>query len=168
MGSEGEGQAAWPQGEEDSQEVIARTRKAEAGQKQPLACPRCKLAYVPSSKPPMCPGCGFVIDGDPVRRIRMGAGQLKEVPAYQKAVAEKSEAQRLFSKWQSALYRGLRCHHTYGQCAYLFHKETGKHPQDGWPGVHEQGDLAWKIRVSDQHDFRSLTMETKDALRKIQ
>ncbi len=152
----------WPEGEETTQEAIERSRKAGEGS-QPISCPGCHKAYSPSSRPPKCPYCGHIIQGNPVRRIRMGNGKLKEVPAYAKAKVEKTQAQKNLSQWQSCLFMGLKSGLTYGQLAKIYKDKTGENPRDGWPGTFAAGGLGWKRRVRDDMDARTIVLSCKKA-----
>lgn len=151
----------WPTGDETTQEVIERLREEGKGV-QPISCPACQEVYSPLGRPPTCPHCGHVIDGEPTRRIRMGHGKLKEVPAYEKKKAAKSDEQRLLSKWQSALIRGIRSGLTFGQCAIIFRRETGEYPKQTWPGTFDTGSLAWKRRVNQDLNMRQLYVRCRE------
>jgi superfamily II DNA or RNA helicase len=137
----------WPQGgtEETSQEVIERKRK-ESGDPQPIMCPACSFVR---SRGPSCPNCGRVA-GEAIRRIRMGTGELKEVPAVARQAKQASDAERLFTKWQSRLFGALRSGLSYAQCAHLFQKQTGRYPDQGWVGTFPKGSLEWKLKPADQ------------------
>lgn len=147
----------WPTGEETTQEAIERSRKSSTSSKQCM-CPRCGRVTDGRQRPEACAGCGLPLDAKPIRRIRMGPGQLQEVPAFAKAKKEKSEAEKLFIKWQSQLFAALHARWTYGQCARLFEKRTGKQPEYGWPGTYSKDHPGWGRRPADEHDKRSLYM----------
>lgn len=142
----------WPQGEETSQERIQKQR--EAGKEaQPIMCPQCSLVR---NRGDTCPGCGFK-NPQAIRRVRMGNGELREMPAVTTR-RELGQEERLFNKWQGRLYAAIYCGHTFKQAAFFFHKETGQYPQEGWLGVHPQGDVKWTLPVADYYDRRNLTI----------
>lgn len=146
----------WPQGEETTQEAIKAARKA-GDSSQPIMCPKCSMVR---ERGPVCPGCGYKAEGA-IRRIRMGKGKLKEISAYQKEKREKTESEKLFSKWQSRLFGALKSGLTYSQAAHLFKKETGEPPRAGWPGVYSPLSSQWNERPRDHHTTRSLAIECR-------
>jgi DNA repair protein RadD len=153
----------WPVGEETTQEVIASSRKA-GKTAQPIMCPGCGRVR---ERGPTCPACGHTA-GELIRRIRMGNGKLEEIPAIAKAKVEKSEAQKLFSKWQSKLFGALAAGWTYGQCAVMFQKETGQRPPLGWPGTFPETDKFYLgKRPAEDHDRRSLSIACYETKRNL-
>jgi len=163
----------WPTGDETTQDVIERNRK-ENGDPQPLRCPKCQLAYTPKSRPPKCPGCGHVIDGEPKRVVRMGNGKLKEIPAYAKAKVEKSALEKRLDVWQGCLFAGLKAKLSFAQCTGIYRKKTeekfgsAEWPQDGWPGTHDRDSLNWKRRVPEVMSAKDIAIKCKQAKRKLQ
>jgi len=129
----------WPTGEETTQDRIKASRKAQEAA-QPVMCPQCGLVR---EKGPVCPGCGFKAAGA-VRRIRMGNGKLKEIPAHAKEKVEKTESEKLFAKWQSRLFAALKSGASYHQCAEIFRRETGHWPKEHWIGVFPKDSVQWK------------------------
>lgn len=152
----------WPEGDETSQEAIERSRKSSESN-QPVMCPKCSHVRTAG---PTCPNCGYV-STECIRRIRMGKGKLKEIPAFAKAKREISDNERLFTKWQGKLFGALQKGWTYGQCAKMFNTDTGQYPQEGWVGVFEQGSLGWKQRVSDEFDKQKLAIRCGEIKRKF-
>lgn len=142
----------WPVGgEETTQQAIERTRKAK-GESEPIMCPKCSLVR---ARGPKCPGCGHE-SSQPVRRIRMGPGELVEVPAVARKTRELTAEQRLYNKWKGRLYAALKSGCTFSQAAMLFRRETGQWPQEGWPGVFEKSSLEWRRRPADLYDRAGL------------
>jgi hypothetical protein len=80
----------------------------------------------------------------------MGDGKLQEVPAVARQAKQASDAERLFTKWQSRLFGALRSGLSYAQCAHLFQKQTGRYPDQGWVGTFPKGSLEWKLKPADQ------------------
>jgi hypothetical protein len=115
-------------------------------------CPKCLFVR---ERGPVCPQCGHTA-GEAIRRIRMGHGKLKEIPAIQKVQREKTEGEKLFAKWQSQLYGALHSGRTFGQAKLMFVQQTGQQPKDGWPGVFDSGSLDWKRRVNGTYNLQSL------------
>lgn len=150
----------WPQGEEDTQEAIKAARKAGKST-QPIMCAQCGLVR---ERGPVCPGCGYKAEGA-IRRIRMGKGKLKEIPAYAKEKVEKTESERLFGQWQSCLFGALKSGRTFGQACAIYKRETGKNPESHWPGVFPNSSLSWKGRVSGSFDSRSLYVACKHVIK---
>jgi DNA repair protein RadD len=143
----------WPQGEEDTQSAIKAARKAGAAS-QPIMCPKCSLVR---ERGPVCPGCGYKC-GEAIRRIRMGNGKLKEIPAHQKEKREKTEAERLYAKWKSRLFAAMHSGCSYSQAARLFHMDTSHYPKDTWPGVFPKDDVRWRQKPADQYTMRDLAV----------
>lgn len=151
----------WPkEDEETTQDVIQKSRKAGTAS-QPIMCPKCGHVR---ERGPICTNCGFKHE-ETIRRIRMGGGQLKEIPAHAKEKVEKTAEHRLLDKWKSRLIAGMRSNLTFGQCAYIFKKETGEHPRDGWPGTYDTGSLSWKKRVNHNLTMRELMSACTDITR---
>jgi DNA repair protein RadD len=122
----------WPTGDETTQEVIDKNRK-EGKEKQPLCCPGCGEAYTPKGSPPTCPNCGHQIKGDPVRKIRMGDGRLREVPAYTKAKKLKTEAERKFDQWKGMLWAGMKLGWSLSRCQNVHKYKYGEYPPGEMP-----------------------------------
>lgn len=141
----------WPQGTETTQDAIGRRRDAEI-ERKPVMCPKCGLVRRGG---PVCPGCGHQAPSE-IRRIRMGGGELKEIPADDKRLREEAEAIRLYKKWKSRIYLTHRNGQTFGQAAIIFSKETGQSPRKDWPFVFGKGSLDWKRKPSDEYDTRQL------------
>lgn len=139
----------WPQGEEETtQDVIKASRKA-ATASQPISCPKCSFVRTSGQ---VCPNCSYKAEGA-IRRIRMGHGKLKEIPAYAKEKVEKTESERLFGKWQSRLFGALRSGITYAQCAAIFYRETGQMPKPHWVGAYPENSV--RSKGKPQRDFTS-------------
>jgi len=137
----------WPTGEETTQDTIKKARtKGEAS--QPIMCPQCGCVREGGA---VCKGCGFRAEGA-IRRIRMGNGKLKEIPAHAKEKVEKSESEKLFAKWQQRLFGALKSGISYAQCAEIFRRETGKYPLPHWVGVYPKDSVQAK-----QHPKRHFT-----------
>jgi hypothetical protein len=98
---------------------------------------------------PVCLGCGYKA-GEAIRRIRMGKGKLREIPALQKAKREKTEGEKLLSKWQSQLYGALKTGMSYAQAAKVFHVKTGEWPKESWPFVFHKSSVNWTKRPKDE------------------
>lgn len=145
----------WPQGEETTQEAVER-RREEQKEKQALRCPKCAVAYTPTSRPPKCPQCGCVISGEPKRVVRMGNGRLKEIPAHAKKKREKTDSEQKLSTWKSLLFGGLRTGRSLHSCAAIYRNKTGEWPRDGWPAVFPKDSLSWKRSVQDVISPREL------------
>lgn len=144
----------WPEGpaEETTQEVIQKQREAGT-QAQPIMCPKCSRVR---DRGDTCPGCGWK-NPQAIRRVRMGNGKLKEMPAFTAPKRQPTKEERMFSRWTQRLYAALYTGATYSQAARIYHKQTGEYPQEGWVGVYPVGDLRWQTRVPDDHNFKSLT-----------
>jgi len=143
----------WPTcSPQTTQEIIERKR-AEGGEKQPIMCPKC---WYVRAQGPSCPNCGHAA-GEAIRRIRLGQGRLKEVPARQHQAQRLSDEQRLLNKWKSRLYGAMKSGLTYSQCAAVFAKETGSGPKPGWPGTYAAHAMDWSRRPKHEHTFHSLT-----------
>lgn len=136
----------WPQGEETTQEAIAKSRK-DGGEPQPIMCPKCM--YV-RERGPTCPNCGHT-NGELIRRVRMGNGKLREVPVREKVQREKTEDEKLLGKWQSKLYGAIYKGWTFRQAARFFHQETGQYPQDHWPLVWPKDSTKWDLKPVDTY-----------------
>lgn len=147
----------WPQGNETTQDVIER-RRDQGIEKQPIRCPKCAFAYKPVSSPPRCPQCGHVIDGMPIRVVRMGNGKLKSVPAIAKKKREKTDAQRKLSQWKSLLFGGMKTGRSLHACAAIYRHKTGEWPKPNWPGVMPKDSLEWKRKVKDVMTPRDLAI----------
>jgi superfamily II DNA or RNA helicase len=144
----------WPQGEEDTQQVIKAARKA-GDQTQPIMCPKCLFVR---ERGPVCPQCGHTA-GEAIRRIRMGHGKLKEIPAIQKVQREKTEGEKLFAKWQGRLFGAMHSGLSFAQCSALFLKETGQQPRSHWPGAFERDSVNWrKCPKNYYHSTRELAI----------
>lgn len=152
----------WPQGEETTQDVIKRSRKA-ATASQPIMCPKCSLVR---ERGPTCPGCGYTAS-EAIRRIRMGRGKLKEIPAYEKEVREKTEDERLEGKWRNKLFWALHVNASYAQAARLYQRETGEWPKEGWLGVFPKASVCWNSKVSDEFTKASLAKACYSKLRRV-
>lgn len=131
-------------GEETTQQRIEKNRK-EDKEKQPIMCPKCGAVRKSGG---VCPECNYKA-ADPIRRIRMGNGKLKEISAKAKEKKQKTEAERLLGQWKSQLFVGLKAGLTLHTCAAIYQKKTGHWPQAGWPGVHADGSAGWKRKVGD-------------------
>lgn len=142
----------WPQGEQTTQDAIKAARQAGTAS-QAIMCPKCGLVR---ERGPVC-ACGYRCQ-DPIRRIRMGNGQLREIPAVEHAKREKSESEKLYGKWQSQLYGALHAGRTYSQAARLYHQATGEYPKESWPFVFPKDHLDWRRRVRDQNTTRDLSL----------
>lgn len=148
----------WPTDkDETTQDVIERNRKKDPKEPQPIMCPKC--AFV-RERGPKCPQCGHEC-GEPIRRVRMGNGKLKDIPAIAKAKIEKSAEHRALDKWKSQLYAGLNAGLSLQQCAIRHRHITGDWPKEGWPGTYEREAVDWKNKVSDVFDSRSITIQCK-------
>lgn len=152
----------WPTGEETSQDVITRRRK-DGKEAQPIMCPKCSFVR---ERGPKCPQCGHQA-GEPIRRVRMGTGRLKDIPAKVKERVEKSAEQKQLDKWKGLLFAGMKKGWSFGQCSRLYHNDTGAWPKEGWPGVFEPGSLATKRRVSDNLTPAKLMIQCKDIERRM-
>jgi DNA repair protein RadD len=152
----------WPSGEESTQEAIERRRK-DGKERQPIMCPKCSFVR---QFGPKCPQCGHQADGEPTRRIRMGNGKLKEIPAHAKAKREKSAAEKSLDSWKGSLFMGLRGGMTFHQCAVIHRNKTGHWPQEGFPGTYPDGSLAWKRKVGDVLNPQSLMVQCNRYLEK--
>lgn len=130
-------------------------RRKEGKESQPLMCPRCNLVRKAG---PKCPECGFEAP-KAIRRIRMGNGKLKEIPAIAKAKKEKSDTERKLGQWTSLLYGGLTVPRSLLACAKIYHNKTGEWPKDGWPGVAPRDSGQWKRNVTEVFDARKLMQE---------
>ena len=147
----------WPVGEEETtQDRIKASRKA-GKTTQPVMCPKCGMVR---SGGPVCSGCGHKAEGA-IRRIRMGHGKLKEIPAYAKEKVQKTESERLFGKWQSRLFGALKSGITYSQCAEIFKRETGEYPRPHWVGVFRKDSIEGKQKPQRHYDTRSLAIACK-------
>ncbi len=132
----------WPEGDEETtQDRIKASRKAGTTS-QPVMCSKCGLVR---SGGPTCSGCGHKAEGA-IRRIRMGNGKLKEIPAHAKEKVQKTESERLFGKWQGRLFGALKSGISYAQCAEIFRRETGEWPKDHWFGVFPRDAVQWKSK----------------------
>lgn len=150
----------WPTGKDTTQDLIEHGRK-ERGDPQPFMCPGCGEVRTHGKT---CPKCGFEC-GEPIRRIRMGDGKLKEVPLRDKRKREKSDNEILLGKWQSCLYAGLYSNMTLGQVASMFQKRTGKYPSHNWPGVYPGGDINWRRKVDACFTRKSIAVQCGRAMR---
>jgi superfamily II DNA or RNA helicase len=140
----------WPVGENETTQSVIERRREEGSEPQPIVCPKCFIGYQLTMKPPTCPACGHVIKGEPVKRVRMGNGKLKNVPAVAKKKKEKSEAERKRDKWKSQLFAGLAAGWTFGQCAIRYKHKHGEWPATGLPGTFPKKDARWKFAVGDE------------------
>jgi superfamily II DNA or RNA helicase len=147
----------WPVGDESTQDVIERRRKAKADA-QPIMCPKCSFVR---QRGPKCPQCGHEA-GEPIRRIRMGNGKLRDISARAKQKVEKSAELKAFDKWKGLLFAGMKKEWSFGQCSRFYHDSTGEWPRDGWPGTFETGSLAWKRRVNENLTPRALMIHAKE------
>jgi DNA repair protein RadD len=150
----------WPTGNETTQEAIKRNRE-DGKEAQPIMCPKCSFVRQYGST---CPQCGHK-SGEPMRRIRMGNGKLKNVPAKAKEKREKSEDQRRLEKWKGLLFAGMKKDWSFSQAAMLYHKTTGEWPKKGWPGTFDQGSLAWKRSVKSNLTPKELMIQVSDIIR---
>jgi superfamily II DNA or RNA helicase len=92
----------WPTGEENTQDLIKKKKEAE--EKEPWSCPDCGyvLAFWERPLPDgSCRGCGRK-PKKLVRRIRMGNGEMKEVPLKEQRKRRKSFQQQ---QWDAARYK---------------------------------------------------------------
>jgi len=156
----------WPKGDETTQAVIERRREAGI-EKQPIRCPKCAFAYKPMSSPPQCPQCGHVIDGMPIRVVRMGNGKLKSVPAIAKKKREKSDIEKKLGQWRSLLIGGIKTGRSLHACAAIYRTKTGEWPKANWPGVMPKDSLQWKRRVSDVLTDRDVFIRCSRVLKEI-
>lgn len=152
----------WPTGEETSQEAIQRNRKA-GKERQPIMCPKCSFVR---ERGPRCPQCGHEA-GEPIRRIRMGNGKVKEVSARVKEKVEKSAEHKLLGKWKGLLFAGLKKNWSFGQCQRFYRDSTGEWPKDGWPGVFASGSLAWRRKVPDDLTPARIMIQCKEIERRM-
>lgn len=143
----------WPQGEQDTQEAIKAARKS-GDAAQPIMCPKCSFVR---ERGPTCPNCGHHAT-EQIRRIRMADGRLKEIPAIQKEARQKTEAERLFAKWQSRLFGALKSGLTYKQAARIFQRETGEQPKEHWVGCFPPTSVKWDRRPKDEFSTRDLAI----------
>ncbi len=143
----------WPVGGQLTTQEVIEKRRTDKTDAQPIACPRCGLVRVKGN---ICPGCGATA-GDPVRRVRMGDGRLIEVPFSEKKRRELSDAQRAYGDWKGCLYGALYKGWTYSQCAYIYHRKTGKWPNPEWPGVYTGQSLDQRRRPRDEYSKAELT-----------
>lgn len=152
----------WPIGGDTTAKIIERRRET-GEERQPIACPSCGFVRDSGAR---CPSCGFEC-GSPVRRIRMGNGQLKEIPAIAKKQREISAEEVAFGKWKKILFGALYRGRTYAQCAAMYHQKYGEWPRFGWPGCYRKGDLSWKRRVEAEHNTRSLSEACRWAIERM-
>jgi len=139
----------WPDAPEVSTADMIKKKRADPdGDPQPIRCPKCSTAYLPKRSPPKCPSCGLVLDGEPVRAVRMGNGKLKHIPRAVKAKREKSEVERRLDKWRGLLFAGRKKGWSLAACAVRLKQMTGDWPKPNWPGV-EVGSIDRKRRVTD-------------------
>ncbi len=157
----------WPEGDETTQQVIERRRK-ERGEAGPISCPGCSLAYKPKSRPPCCPGCGHVIQGAPTRRVRMGHGELVEVPLKAKEKRIRSGQEQALERWKGCLFAGMRGNWNFAKAAGYHRNKYGEWPKDGWPGTWERGSLDWKRPVGAVLTPRQIMEQFDQAKRNIQ
>ena len=138
-------------GDETTQDRIKKNRES-GEEKQPIACSKCGHVRTAGAK---CPACGFE-SAKPIRRIRMGDGQLKEIPAIEKKKREKSAEEIQLNKWKSQIFGSHKSGRSLAAAALMYHKQTGEWPKTGWPGVYDRGSMLAKREV------RSVFPEFKD------
>lgn len=143
-------------GETTTQDVIAKRLESGKASKQ-VMCPKCSAVRKGG---PRCPECGHEAqERDLVRRIRMGNGKLREVPAQEKRKHEKTEAQRQADKWKSSLFIGLKCGKTLKQCAWLHKSKHGDWPGRELPCVPEMGSASWSLKVDQVYTAKDIMRE---------
>jgi DNA repair protein RadD len=150
-------------GDETTQQRIEKRRK-EGEEQQPIMCPKCGAVRKNGG---ICPECQYKA-ADQIRRIRMGNGKLKEIPAKAKEKRQKTEAERLLGQWKSQLFVALNSGRmTFHQCASIYQKKTGHWPENGWPGVSQNGSAQWKRLVTDVMTKRDLMVQASNAERDL-
>jgi DNA repair protein RadD len=152
----------WPIGDDTAAQIIER-RREEGAERQPIACPGCGFVRDSGAR---CPSCGLECGG-PVRRIRMGNGELREVPLNEKKKRERSAEEIAFANWRSVLFSALHTRLTYAQCAAIYHRKYGEWPRFGWPGCYRKTDVSRQRRVSADHNTRSLSEICRWAIERI-
>lgn len=151
-------------GEETTQDRIEQRRK-EGKESQPIMCPKCSAVRQGGDT---CPACGYKA-GKPVRRVRMGDGKLKEIPAVAKAKREKSAEELAMNKWKSAVFGGHKSDRSLAAAALLYHKSTGEWPKTGWPGVYDSGSLLAKRGIRSVFpEFKDIAIAFNRASRKLE
>lgn len=156
----------WPEDQTTTQELIKK-RREEGQATQPIMCPKCSLVR---DRGDTCPGCGWK-NPQAIRRVRMGNGVLREMPAEEPKKRQLSQEERLFTKWQQRLYAALYTGATYKQAAWLYKQQLGQYPKEGWLGCPPADHPDWRCRVADHYDFRELTKACgryREQLREIQ
>jgi superfamily II DNA or RNA helicase len=145
----------------DDETTSERTKKnrEEGKEKQPIMCPQCSFVRKAGKA---CPKCGFEC-GEPTRRIRMGNGKLKQIPATEKKKREKTDAERKLGQWKSLLFGGIKTGRSLHSCASIYRNKTGEWPRDNWPGVFPRDSMQWKRNVSDVLTPRDLMIQAARA-----
>jgi len=147
---------------ETTTERTARNRE-EGKEAQPIMCPRCSHVRKHGK---VCPACGHEC-GEPTRRIRMGNGKLKNIPAIEKKKRQKTDAERKFGEWKGLLYGGLKSGRSLHSCAVIYRQKTGEWPCDNWPGVYPKDSMHWKRKVGDVTDIRQLSIDAGRIAREL-
>lgn len=143
-------------GDTTTQDVIAKQLMAGKASRQ-VMCPKCSAVRKGG---PRCPECGHEAqERELVRRIRMGNGKLKEVPAQEKRKHEKTEAERRADKWKSCLFVGLKSGKTLKQCSWLHKSKHGEWPGGDLPCVPEMGSASWALKVDQVYSAKDIMRE---------
>jgi DNA repair protein RadD len=142
-----------------------RTEKnrTEGKERQPIMCPSCSFVRKAGKA---CPKCGFEC-GEPIRKIRMGDGKLKKIPAIAKKKREKTQAERNLATWKSLLFGGLKTGRSLHSCMAIYRNNTGEFPRDGWPAVYPKDSMQWKRSVGDVIDAKGLMIQATKAEREM-
>jgi DNA repair protein RadD len=120
-----------------------------------IVCPKCGESRKGG---PKCPNCGHEYDKQ-VKHIRMGDGKLKEVSAEYVAKREKTEQEKLASKWKSELFIGRQQGRTLAQCANQFERRHGVKLPKGIPCVPVFGSAHWRRQVGEVFSERDVAVQ---------
>lgn len=151
-------------GDETTQDRIKKQRE-KGEEPQPIACPKCGVVRTGGKR---CQSCGYEAP-KPVRRIRMGNGQLKEIPAIAKKKREKSAEEIQLNKWKSQIFGSHKAGRSLAAAALMYHKQTGEWPKSGWPGVYDKGSILAKRNVrSVFRDFKDIAIAFHRASRNLE
>ena len=140
----------WLTGTETVEQVIAKKKEAEADdkEKEPWSCKECgyKPAFWEKPLPGgECRGCGAKAK-NPVRRIRMGNGEMKEVSLREQRKKKKTFEQK---QWEAALYKTFYMKKSLHVAAYIYGKNVGSAPnQTLSPKPPESGSNLWHRKVN--------------------
>lgn len=134
--------------DDDDVSIARKLKKArEAGERQPICCPRCSGVRTSG---PRCPFCGHE-HARSVRMVRQVGGKLVRMVG--DTVKRKKQQSAEQKAWTSCLYAAANGGRTVAQAAADFRRRTGQRLPPGLEHVPPHGSLDWHRAVTDVYPW---------------